>query len=488
MALISREARCWAVKELARRAGVSKEFFQSWHIEMTPCLTIIHLQPGTAKQIRFRRHAPDCGSRLAGPGFQTVHAEWMMPPPNEIAESAPDLIVPFCKVRERVRQPLFQRVSDDCMECFTDLPASTFYCLCRVEETQGNNRDVHSRFTAKMSVASRDSFLDRPIVDEWGLAFAQALEALMPGFRPANRPLRVKISHDIDEVGYCSRIWPSKLNGERRQIGRFAWMLLPFDARRAIRMTVRELNPFSAVASLGRVVAQEEPNCLGLVNLVAGMALQRGLHSAVYWKASRLGPFDSGYDPRDSRVRTVVHRLQEQGIENGFHAGYRTFDYPDELASEAQLVQEVIGEGPIGGRQHYLRWSPESWADWEDCGLAYDSTVSYADEVGFRAGTCRPYHPWLVGRNRESRLLEIPLIAMDTSLLEYMQVRGDAQLCLVRELVERCRAVGGVFTFVCHNTTLRDPSFVSEYGAMLDIVASAEDFDWKECHRDEWLN
>ena len=43
-------------------------------------------------------------------------------------------------------------------------------------------------------------------------------------------------------------------------------------------------------------------------------------------------------------------------------------------------------------RQHYLRWrAPTTWQNWEDAGLDYDSTVGYADHVGFRAGTCYEY-------------------------------------------------------------------------------------------------
>jgi len=59
MVTISRAARCWAVKELARRAGVSHEFFKAWTVEISRDATIIHLQPGTAKQILFRNLSND---------------------------------------------------------------------------------------------------------------------------------------------------------------------------------------------------------------------------------------------------------------------------------------------------------------------------------------------------------------------------------------------------------------------------------------------
>ena len=57
---------------------------------------------------------------------------------------------------------------------------------------------------------------------------------------------------------------------------------------------------------------------------------------------------------------------------------------------------------------------------WERCGLAYDSTLGYNERPGFRAGTCIPIRPWLFGSNRECNLVEIPLVAMDVTFIDYL--------------------------------------------------------------------
>lgn len=487
MLTISRAARYWAVKELARRAGVSHDFFKSWTIEILPEATVIHLGPGTAKQIRFRNLRAESGDDLAVPKFQTVHARWMACPGESIRTAIPDLVVPFCDRRENERHPLFRRVNIDRIECVTDLPAATLFTLCQVGETQQRHLDVHSRSTAEMSVAVRDGFLDRPIVDEWGLALGQAIEALVPAWRPKERRLRAKISHDVDEVGLRPRLWPIHRNGDAAPWARTGWMTLPFDLRRAIKFSFEHCNPFRGAAQLLKTLAPSQPSCLGLVEKAVSASLERGLDSAVYWKASRLGPFDSGYDPRCDRIRAVIHWLRERRVENGVHPGYRTFRCPEELRVEVQILRTLLGEQPLGGRQHYLRWCPETWIDWENCGLAYDSTVGYADQVGFRAGTCIPYRPWLLSLDREARLLEIPLLVMDTSLRDSMRLRGDELLSVVSRLINRCRAVGGVFTLLCHNTTLRDTTFVRQHEQILDMLISSDRFEWQASLSNEWL-
>jgi len=116
----------------------------------------------------------------------------------------------------------------------------------------------------------------------------------------------------------------------------------------------------------------------------------------------------------------------------------------------------------------------------------YDSTVGYPDRVGFRAGTCIPYRPWLLSQDREAQLLEIPLIVMDVTLLESMNLQRQELLNVVGRLIEKCRAVGGVFTFLCHNTTLRDPNFVQSYENILDLLASSDRFDCRSALCNEW--
>jgi len=480
----SRAARSWAIKELARRAGVSHDFFQSWVIEVSRSATVIHLQPGTAKQILFRNLSDQSGDDLASSKFRTVRARWMSSK-SSIETAIPDLIVPYCEREENGLHPLFWRAGANRIECFADLPASTLFALCRVEETQQRHLDVHSRFAANMSVACRDGFFDRPVVDEWGLAFGQAIEALVPGWRPTASRLRAKISHDIDEVGVWPRLRHHR-NGNGSSWVRTGWMALPFDLRHAVKLSVEHRDPFRGAAQLWRTLAPGQPSCLGLVKTVVSADLERGLDSAVYWKASGLGPFDSGYDPRLDSIRNVIHWLKEHNVENGVHPGYSSFRCPDELQVELQILRSVLGEQQLGGRQHYLRWSPETWIDWESCGLAYDSSVGYSDRVGFRAGTCIPYRPWLLSKDREARLLEIPLLVMDTCLLDSMRVQSDEPLNVVSRLINKCRVVGGVFTFLYHNTTLRNPWLARQYEQILDMLTSSDRFDWQASVSNEW--
>jgi hypothetical protein len=190
-------------------------------------------------------------------------------------------------------------------------------------------------------------------------------------------------------------------------------------------------------------------------------------------------PADSGYDPRHRKIRRVLEWLRKIGVECGVHPGYATFRSPEKLRREVSILRDLLGPQPLGGRQHYLRWCPDTWIDWENCGLAYDSSVGYADQIGFRAGTCIPYRPWIFSLNRQSDLLEIPLLVTDRTLVVKMKLEKAEALQAVDGLLARCKAVGGVFTLLWHNDSFLEPAYREIYLCLLKTLSGAENYNWQ---------
>jgi len=454
---ITREARTYAVQELFRRAGVTGDLYHSWVVDFEGKYTTVRLGPGGRKLLRFPHARFPTWEDLRTAQFYVLRAGWMHPSAGSQSPPISQFVVPFSETDLPSGFPLFQQVADDCVQCSVDLPLSAILTLSRFEEDQTSERDLHGRFASKQSLASKHGFLTRPIVDEYGLALEQALSCLLPRWRPIPRKLRAKLSHDVDLVG------------------------IPWSWRETVGHAVKRHDPVAVLRDVVAAFTSKNPSYLEMVLWIADLSSGRGLDSAFYWKASSSGRYDSGYDPRHPKIHRVITWLSEHGIENGVHPGYETFKCSERLAAEVQLLKEAIPNQPLGGRQHYLRWCQETWLDWEACGLAYDSTVGFADALGFRAGTCIPYRPWLMAANREARLLEIPLVVMDSTPIGYMGLTPQASLPLIEECLKACRMVGGVFTLLWHNTTLLDPAYGNLYENLLDRLEGAERFDWRTC-------
>src|SRR5215467_3320114 len=189
---LPRKATIYAIKELVRRAGVTADLFQTWRIEFDDQGFVnVFIQPSTGQRIRFPQADLWFWKELNAGQFRTSTAKWMCDPGTKLA-LVPDFRIPFSSNVRNDVGPLFVAKGRDCVECPVDLPASVLLSLSRFEETLPGPRDAHGRFSAFSSIAWQNGFLQRPIVDEYGLALEQALSILMPRWKPAERRLRVK--------------------------------------------------------------------------------------------------------------------------------------------------------------------------------------------------------------------------------------------------------------------------------------------------------
>lgn len=453
---LTREARIYGVREIARRAGVSDDLISGWRIEITDRSTLVSLDPNGKKKICFPFDMGNQGLSSADIKSKPARATWAYPPPTELARLTPDFVIPFVGTGNTDgKMAMFRCGNPDSIEFNFDLLTTAVWTLARAEEIVELERDAHGRFPASASMAVREHFLHRPIVDEYGFAFAQALSCLLPGWSPQRGPFRVKLSHDIDEVG------------------------IPFSLRTTLGHTLRRGKPSATIEDLLSSFTEQYPVYLAAILEVARLSLEYDVNSAFYWKASSVSEYDSGYNPDHPKIKRAMRWLFESGFENGVHPGYETFGSIGRLSAEVAAMRQCLGQIELGGRQHYLRWNPQTWRHWESCGLAYDSSVGFAERIGFRAGTCVPYQPWLFAENREANLLEIPLLVMDRTLNSYMRLGAERSLELVADCIERCRSVGGVFTLLWHNDALIEPSYGELYPRILSRVLGSPRFDWK---------
>jgi hypothetical protein len=93
----------------------------------------------------------------------------------------------------------------DTLVLYADIVASTFFLITRYEEmVRRGTRDEHGRFPGKESLPFRAGFIQRPIVEEYGVYLRNKLRQL--GIRvpeEKHRIQRIYLTHDIDQPYYC---------------------------------------------------------------------------------------------------------------------------------------------------------------------------------------------------------------------------------------------------------------------------------------------
>jgi len=271
----------------------------------------------------------------------------------------------------------------------------------------------------------------------------------------------VRLSHDID--------WLHRPRNFRQLTRSLAGDLL---RRRNPGLAVRTFRSLSEAAV--EAAAPWSARRYRAIGALAGLSRRHGLSSTFYFMAARPGRFDTGYDVGSRLCRRCIAGLRRDGHEIGLHGSYASFDNSDILAAEKRWLEEVVGGGLAGSRQHWLRFRvPHTWRLLEQAGLEHDSTMGWTEHEGFRCGTCHPFRPFDVEQDRELSIVEIPLVLKETTLMYYRGLLPDAAEALTFELARRCRQVEGVFTLLWHNMLLdrEKREWVKTYGQILGGLA-----------------
>ena len=328
-----------------------------------------------------------------------------------------------------------------------DILGLTYWMLTRHEEVGRTDLDNHGRFPAVHSHAYKHGYLERPVVDEWLHVLGQVIARTWPGIALKQHQFCMKVSHDVDAP---SRYGFASAKGLLRAMA--GDVLKRGDIKNALRAPWIRLNTRDAL---------HPGDPFNTFEWIMDLSDQHGLISAFYFICGRTSAMDADYEPEHPAIRALMRRIHERGHEIGLHPSYGTYQKPELIAQEAQrlravLAEENIQQAEMGGRMHYLRWEqPTTLRAWADAGMAYDSTLSYADYPGFRCGTCFEYPVFDMTSRWRGHLRIRPLIVMECSIMaqRYMGFGvGKFAFDKFEELKKKCMKVNGCFTLLWHNS------------------------------------
>lgn len=360
-------------------------------------------------------------------------------------------------------QPLVDR-SDSGWVLRYDVLELAFWMLTRQEELGRTDLDERGRFPASSSHAQRYAYLERPIVDEWMVVLRQLVARQWPGAQLRRHQFATVVSHDAD-------------NPSRYAFGGLA----PF-ARMLALDVVRRRDAKAAIkgvmlrARSRKDLQSDDP--ANTFDWIMDRSEERGLASAFYFTCGRTEQkLDAYYDPEDPRIRSLMRQIHARGHEIGLHPSYHTYLDSAALRAEFERLKRVCdGEGIAqkvwGGRMHFLRWDTAvTLRAWDDAGLDYDNTLTYADAPGFRCGTSLEYPAFDPVANAPLRLRIRPLVVMEGTVMadRYLGLGdGDDAFAKFADLKNACRSVGGTFTLLWHNSYLETDRLKDLYCRVLD--------------------
>ena len=321
--------------------------------------------------------------------------------------------------------------------CGIDIFASSFFMLTRWEEYVNKNRDKHDRFSAYESLAYKNNFLDRPIVNEYIEMLKNMLFELGLNQKTKSKKYQVCLTHDVDFIYK----WDS--------IGKFLRHLI---GDIVLRKSIRDF--FSSIVYYAQVKLKKKNDPFDTFDYLMDISDSLKVKSYFFFMAEGITKFDNNYKSNSSESLKLVSKIKKRGHHIGLHPSYDAYNNKNQLRKEKLELEENFGIPIVFGREHFLRFEvPNTWQIWEDNNMKWDSTVGYADKEGFRCGVCYEYSVFNILKRKKLKLKEKPLIVMEASFIYQNNISAELMEEEITNLIDKVKKYNGEFVFLWHNSS-----------------------------------
>ncbi|MBN1768451.1 MAG: polysaccharide deacetylase family protein [Prolixibacteraceae bacterium] len=317
-----------------------------------------------------------------------------------------------------------------------DIFAATFYLTARYEEYLPGKRDDKGRFRSEGSVAFKNGFLEKPLVNLWVRKMAKVIEDINPESHFDFSGFSYLPTIDVDNA------WAYKHKGPVRNV---LSAMRDLAAGRIANLVERF-----------RVLMHLKPDPYDTYSYIRKINREQGFKPIFFFLLNKAGAHDRSMWWRNPFLRKLIKSIS-QNYEVGIHPSYQSNFVRGQLTSEVLRLQTIVKHRVKFSRQHYLMLKlPETYRVLCENNIEADFTMGYADRAGYRASIATPFQFFDLKRNNATELTIYPFVVMDVTLKHYCRLTPKAALTKIEQLMDETAGCGGTFISLWHNETLRD--------------------------------
>jgi len=316
-----------------------------------------------------------------------------------------------------------------------DIFAASFYLLSRYEEYADNDADEHGRYKASSSLAYKNGFLQKPVIDLWAKEFSKSILKKFQSLAFRRNEFKSIVTIDTDQP--------------------FAY--LGKSLFRTIGGLINDIRGKNGSASdRYRTVTKGEKDPFEVFDYISECISRNKSDSRFFFPTGNYSKFDKNPSWKNEEYRELIVKLS--GLYRvGLHPSYYAAGDKALLITEISRLKTILGKEIVSGRYHYIRlFTPGSLRNLLDSGITEDYSMGYPEEPGFRAGIARPYTFYDVLEDIHTDLKIIPFQIMDATLYQYKKLSAEASKEIILKLISETRKAGGIFVSIWHNTSLQE--------------------------------
>ena len=336
-----------------------------------------------------------------------------------------------------------------------DIFAASFYLMSRYEEYLPQIKDKHGRFSATESIAFKNNFLEKPLVDVWAFMFLKELKHKFPDFEHTTRKYQYISTIDVDNAfAYKYKSFVRTIGGFLKDASQFK--IFTIWDRFAVLVNLKK-DPFDTFQQFLKLKKTYQ------------------VKTIFFFLIGDYTTYDTNVSTSKTKFKLLIKNMVDYA-RVGLHPSYYTSTNAVLLKKEKERLEAITNMPVKRSRQHFLRVSlPETYQQLIDLEIDEDYSMGYASHVGFRASTCTPFYFYDLDFEIQTPLKIFPFALMDTTLNDYLKLTPKQSLGKIRDLKNEVKQVNGTFITLFHNESLsnylRWRGWKRVYGSMLKIVA-----------------
>lgn len=298
------------------------------------------------------------------------------------------------------------------------------------EYINDGEKDKYNRFLYKNSFLYLKEIELIPVVDciveniknKYGLSYR------------VNKPVAF-ITHDIDNLGFKNR-----------------WYLLKTLLGKVIKK--KNFDYFS----IDFVNLLKRNNPVGVENLINIHKKYKTKATYFFLPKIQKQTTPGGYNLKSNYfyLKNLFKKIKKNNSEIALHYDTNYIEN-DNIKKSINKLQGILNIKVKSGRAHYLIFDiNKSFEKFQNSNNIFiDSTISFAENIGFRFGTSRAFMPFDFENQKKYNFVEIPLIIMDVSLKNknYMNLNIIEAKKTIENLIYEIKKVNGFITILWHNTS-----------------------------------
>jgi hypothetical protein len=330
--------------------------------------------------------------------------------------------------------PLFFQTNSD-----SDLPfdifAASFFLITRYEEYLDFEPDQLGRFRASSSLAFRNGFLGKPVVDLWAREFAKALLKKFQTLTFRRNEFRALLTIDVDQpFAYLGKNILSSIGGLFKDL------------------TTSKGHPGERY----RIVVKGEKDPYEVFDYIVVNIEKHNADARFFFPVGDHSRFDKNPSWKNIEYRNLIHKISAK-FKTGLHPSYNASGDSQLINTEAFRLKSIIGKEIAISRFHSIRFfMPHSHNGIKNAGITEDYSMGYPDEPGFRASIARPFCFYNLADDQHTDLKIIPFQITDSTLCNNKKLDPLTSKEIILNMINETRKAGGTFVSIWHNTSLLD--------------------------------